>query len=411
MEGWPSTPYMAAVPFLERCMRDAPDAAKTYAQLVAELYPIKKSALSTGGFGETKTDIKALHEYAGKLKGIDGDLLYDFAIRESSSSTSELGPKKPLEGAPDLRGKFVEGLKKLTDAVKLTPSPFYALLRMDGDNMGALLANNPEYQERISTALAIFSMGVAATVYDYDGVTIYAGGDDVLALLPIDRVMAAAGYLEDSYRQAFGKALSGKTLRLKDGPANPSISAALVMAHFNDPLLEVIELSGKLLDERAKGLPGKNAACVGVLKGGVPHVLWTQKWSDVGSLLIFIDKLGGMGDPERQFSSSFLQRVHDMLLRLHDRPREAPGTILRSGLDLKEMLMAEYMRSREAWPEDSSGQKMTWPQKRKLAEENIESLFAVCGALEESDGQSLFVPDGMLLARFLLDNQMREELT
>lgn len=69
---------------------------------------------------------------------------------------------------------------------KTTPSPFYAILLMDGDSLGQLLQTDPQAPPKISRALNVFTDKVAEIVDRHSGLLIYAGGDDVLALLPLE---------------------------------------------------------------------------------------------------------------------------------------------------------------------------------------------------------------------------------
>lgn len=73
-------------------------------------------------------------------------------------------------------------LKDALHAAKTLPNPYYAVLLMDGDHLGHLL------QERggavVSDALQQFTQTVPSIVSEFDGTLVYAGGDDVLALLP-----------------------------------------------------------------------------------------------------------------------------------------------------------------------------------------------------------------------------------
>ena len=58
------------------------------------------------------------------------------------------------------------------------------MLLMDGDLFGALLQKHKEKTKEISGALNQFSLNVPSLVESENGVTVYAGGDDVLAFMP-----------------------------------------------------------------------------------------------------------------------------------------------------------------------------------------------------------------------------------
>ena len=76
------------------------------------------------------------------------------------------------------------------------PNPYLylAVLVADGDSMGAKLSelSRVEDHQTFSGKLADFASHAEEIVRDQDGVPIYAGGDDVFALLPVHRCMKCA---------------------------------------------------------------------------------------------------------------------------------------------------------------------------------------------------------------------------
>ena len=81
-----------------------------------------------------------------------------------------------------------------------TPSPFYAILLMDGDSLGELLRKSGS---AVSDALDRFTRQVPDIVDRHNGFLIYAGGDDVLALLPLEDALACAAAVRQCYLDAF----------------------------------------------------------------------------------------------------------------------------------------------------------------------------------------------------------------
>ena len=70
------------------------------------------------------------------------------------------------------------------------PPSFYALLLADGDRLGRLVGELGGLS--VGEALSAFIARVPEIVSEHDGVTIYAGGDDVLAMLPAPRALSCA---------------------------------------------------------------------------------------------------------------------------------------------------------------------------------------------------------------------------
>lgn len=133
------------------------------------------------------------------------------------------------------------------------PGPYVALLLADGDRMGELLDhaqqkdNAVAHLREISDQLAQFAGSVPALVRQYHGHCIYAGGDDVLALVPLDQVLACARELHDR----FGKALAEQATRL-GVERKPTLSVGIAIQHCLSPLAELRELA-KQAEKLAKG--------------------------------------------------------------------------------------------------------------------------------------------------------------
>lgn len=70
---------------------------------------------------------------------------------------------------------------------------YYAIVRSDGDNMGKILKNlNSDAEIRLYSKTCLqFCSSIAETVLTYGGITIYAGGDDLLAIIPLESKLSA----------------------------------------------------------------------------------------------------------------------------------------------------------------------------------------------------------------------------
>lgn len=259
----------------------------------------------------------------------------------------------------------VESARRLVRATLATASDqadvrletYYALLMMDGDRMGAILSGSDDtrisyrdsfhpqvrtgFDERaakqsliqrygeqkraispnrhlaVSGALNDFSQTVVRHVVEseYPGRVIYAGGDDVLAMLPVADLLPAMQRLRHAYsgtlpedadvswrelradREALhcknGFAyLNGRLLRMMGRHATASTGA--VIAHHQAPLSAVLrEL--RTAEKRAKGEGGRNAFSITVIKraGGALHL--TEKWGEPVALLE--DTIDFLADP------------------------------------------------------------------------------------------------------------------
>ena len=96
--------------------------------------------------------------------------------------------------------------------------PLYlAVLHMDGDKMGQRLANQStkEDHRRLSQALARFARDTVPAIVNKNdlgdkgrSVLIYAGGDDVLALLPLQTVLDCANEIQKEFTKQVGGTMS-----------------------------------------------------------------------------------------------------------------------------------------------------------------------------------------------------------
>ena len=106
-----------------------------------------------------------------------------------------------------------------------------------------------------------------------DGVPVYAGGDDVLAMLPMPRALDCAQALSDAYRSAFADT---------DAKENATLSAAVVFAHIRLPLNHVLGEAHRLLDDVAKEGNGRDSFVAAVLKPAGPYCQWVTTWTRSG---------------------------------------------------------------------------------------------------------------------------------
>jgi CRISPR-associated protein Cmr2 len=115
---------------------------------------------------------------------------------------------------------------------------YLAILMLDGDHMGRWLRGaetpsaGPELNRAISGTLARFARDLApGLVAEHRGELVYAGGDDVLALLPTVTVLACARALNDAYRSNWTEGVN----QYVHGP-EASLSGGIAVVHFKEDL-------------------------------------------------------------------------------------------------------------------------------------------------------------------------------
>lgn len=135
--------------------------------------------------------------------GIDlGDLMFpnrlDAAIKELEERQGSM-PEQAKQRALTLSG----WRKTILDVVKRKECPpYYAILVADGDRMGKMLGeiDNLEKHREFSQKVGEFSKDVPCIVEKHHGYLVYHGGDDVLALLPVNRALECAHELAQAFK-------------------------------------------------------------------------------------------------------------------------------------------------------------------------------------------------------------------
>lgn len=170
-----------------------------------------------------------------------------------------------------LRAENSKGLKDIESIVStckgFKKSNYYALVRSDADNMGAVigLLDNDTDRRSFSKECLAYCADVADAVKTYGGVTVYSGGDDLLAILPCESVETETifGFLvkaNEVFSKHFGaESELGKKLeeaKKKKSDASeqksPSLSFGITIAYRKFPLYEALDDSAALLFGVAK---------------------------------------------------------------------------------------------------------------------------------------------------------------
>lgn len=334
---WPSTVYVGAVPWIGRATAVAPEIARRYAEQVRQVAP-------PGVLAEQRPSFASLdHTVGGDFQRLDANWFHlGFVEDERLCPLADSAPPNARDGLIHLLRELQSAEDEGGRAVGPAPS-FFALLLADGDRLGKLVGNLGG--ARVGRALATFTATVPGIVREHDGVTVYAGGDDVLAMLPVSRALACASALSGCYGEAFA-----------DGDAEATLSAAIVFAHVRLPLGAVISEAHRLLDDVAKDANGRDSLAAGVLKRGGMHCEWVTTWTRRASgggsaratdllhdLAAHLDE----GAAEPGLSSGLLYRTRETLSLLCGWPQWVPGAwgALPPELDLRAFLHAEVLRS------------------------------------------------------------------
>jgi CRISPR-associated protein Cmr2 len=332
---WPSTTYMAVTPWLARIAgedelrKELCDYVQTVRTRVKHLFPRLASEHAT-----RLACLEPLRKEDCKVDGhypddLDGDLYHPHSL--ANPRTTYLSDQRPKSFGDDpdraKRGELLKALGKLTKAAGGPPRSYYALLVMDGDRMGALLQEQDP--GRVSLALADFTARVPEIVGDHNGVTIYAGGDDVLALLTLDFAIGCADRLRKTFRACF-----------TDQGLTATASGGIVFAHHQVPLRDVLREAHRQLEQVAKERNGRNSLALAVYKPGGVTTSWVNPWEVEASPVASLQRLTeAMDNKADVYPRGFYHKLQDRY-RLFMGEGE-------SQVDLARILVAEYLQTRE----------------------------------------------------------------
>lgn len=173
----------------------------------------------------------------------------------------------------------IEKLEDISEKCKVS------ILQMDGDKMGKWISGenrnknseipHPVYQKMVSRTLNNFTKSVPKVVKKYKGILIYAGGDDVLAILPSEKVLKTADQIRNIYSGINKEKIDGCIFKngwaYKDGipiynmMGEATMSAGITVFAKNFNLKTALSESRKM--EKAAKEDGRNKFGFAVIKG------------------------------------------------------------------------------------------------------------------------------------------------
>ncbi|MDI6879691.1 MAG: type III-B CRISPR-associated protein Cas10/Cmr2 [Desulfitobacteriaceae bacterium] len=272
---FPSTSALAALPWIARRLEADPEGCINYAKMLSFAgHPEEKIAESKKVAAAL---VDALRKMSAKMSVPAADKvawdvnLKNFAMLQGSCFfTDDL--KNERLWNPQTKAVRDQARKRLSEwSVK--PSPFYAMLLMDGDRLGAILQEKEDIGTSVSEALADFTGRVEDIVLQHSGFLIYAGGDDVLAMFPVEGALQSAIDLRTAYQEAFQ--------RFPGIGLVATISAAIIFAQHTLPLRDVLSTAHHVLDQVAKEECGRDSLAVHILRSSGPGFRWLAPWSHV----------------------------------------------------------------------------------------------------------------------------------
>ena len=243
--------------------------------------------------------------------------------------------RSPDQGAKDEEGTVPDTVwSRIVNARKESRPPAYlAVLVMDGDNMGAWLrgdmspsletALHPSMREyflrlgaaghlkakrpvspalhgAISEALTNFASRIApAIIARHHGELIYAGGDDLLALLPTETAIACASALEGAFRgvgspgsvpEGYWRESTEEVRdRLAMGP-RATTSAGIAVVHHKEDLRAALAYARAAESAAKQGEGGRNRLHLFIARRSGERVGVSLGWSECSTMSEAVEK-------------------------------------------------------------------------------------------------------------------------
>ena len=180
-------------------------------------------------------------------------------------------------------------------AGKLSPHAYFAQNLGTTRLIEARRPLSPGYHLQFSAALSNFALYCAPRVVTrYGGSILYAGGDDVLAMLPAEHALACADDLQRVFRGlsptvpcgitelapgflSIDNDQSGRPIPLILPGPTATASVGLALAHFMQPLQDVVR-AAHTAEKEAKKLPGKHGVAIKLFKRSGEITEWATRF-------------------------------------------------------------------------------------------------------------------------------------
>ncbi|AEH51243.1 type III-B CRISPR-associated protein Cas10/Cmr2 [Pseudothermotoga thermarum] len=349
--GFPSTAEICLADFREKILssEDCRTAYEEFSKEFSKLLSVR--IVKDSVVPKLKDDFDKIAE------NIYGEWLFEENLTQRKIK-EELGEVERIEkNLPELRERLKELHKKVGK-----PSPYYAVIMLDGDNMGKWLSgellpdirysyntevyesfsdsfkNNlperklltPAIHASISHALRNYAIEFVKPIVEKEhlGKLVYAGGDDVLAfvnlkdLIPVLRKLRAAfsgqveivdGRIQVKSDNKTGFVEKDDKLILTMGP-NATASCGVVIAHYKEPLKYVLN-KVREMEEKAKQ-NDRNSFAINLIRRGKERII-VSKWFVEDNKTDVLSELENILRyfKEEKLSKTFVSKVYDSVVK------------------------------------------------------------------------------------------------
>ena len=269
-------------------------------------------------------DIKEDIEKSGSFKLFKGIVQddFDYQLLYKDNLNVKYFEKQGIEFPTDNNSllQLHNDIFKELKAIDKKQKKYYVILIFDGDDMGKWLSGKAlgekqkndtylkQYHHRFSELLAIFAKSAKEYVDKNNyGRTIFAGGDDFLAMLNLNNAFDVVVELRNKFNKEVSKALKNEYSEIKE---DVNFSAGLAIAHYQHPLDDVLN-NAREMEKKAKSVDRKDALAITVLKHSGEQQKMVMKWGDnqtnLKSIINIVNSL-----TQKDFSPAFIENLNQV---------------------------------------------------------------------------------------------------
>lgn len=401
----PSVAYMASATWLKSLLNHNDDLVlknfEHFLNRIEEMEYVTKIGITQKS--EIRNHILSIENLVKKVTLTKGDVSLDGNVYYQNywdNINNFVDDKQNYDGRiDDYRPKAKTALTELCKSMDSEPSPYYAILLMDGDSLGKQMSVEKR-QPVISQALDDFTNQAQMIVRDNDGFLIYAGGDDVLALLSLDNAMRSAYLLQKAYKECFKNAVKKvkeKSSNIEVEEVHSTLSGAINYCHIGTPLTQVLMDSHQLLDDVAKDGTGRNALAVRVHKPSGQAVQWSLPWDKV----IDNEKISLLNDKLKLNISDNTPVIEALALAMNQQKTDDKNVSIFSTGFFYKMRDLMQMLDKMEWANDEQASKFLLAEYlqsgnfRKIDNEQQQELIAIFKILlDQSKDYRSMIDDG-----------------
>ncbi len=210
---------------------------------------------SLAKIGEESVGIKKLDNYKNCFvrNNFDEELLFKENITKEYFDKCSIETIKDINHVKDVYAELQSYCKER----KIQFNKYFATIAFDGDSMGKWLSGekikDPEeklykFHKELSKRLIEFAHEAKKYIDNESGRTIYAGGEDFLGLINLDKLFDAMKYLRTIFNEKVNKPLKSY---YKNSELNITFSAGVVITHYKVPFSETLKWT-RTMEKKAK---------------------------------------------------------------------------------------------------------------------------------------------------------------